>query len=66
MTTTTTVPHGSGLFLPSAVQQLLQRLISRRYARPREVTRAGWLEQLAAWAERQPPHHRLGSYMSIR
>jgi hypothetical protein len=23
----------------------------------------GWLERLAQWAERQPPHHRLGSYL---
>jgi hypothetical protein len=24
---------------------------------------AGWLERLAGWAERQPQHHRLGSYL---
>jgi hypothetical protein len=23
----------------------------------------GWLERLAQWSERQPPHHRLGSYL---
>jgi hypothetical protein len=23
---------------------------------------AGLMEQLASWAERQPPHHRMGSY----
>jgi hypothetical protein len=27
------------------------------------VTALGWLERLAAWAERQPVHHRMGSYM---
>jgi hypothetical protein len=25
-----------------------------------------WLERLALWAERQPVHHRLGSYMLRR
>jgi hypothetical protein len=27
---------------------------------------AGWLERLALWAERQPMHHRLGSYTRLR
>ncbi|MDZ7652918.1 MAG: hypothetical protein U5L03_10370 [Burkholderiaceae bacterium] len=27
------------------------------------VSAPGWLERLAQWAERQPPHHRLGSYL---
>ncbi len=27
------------------------------------VTASGWLDRLARWAERQPPHHRLGSYL---
>ena len=27
------------------------------------VTAPGWLERLAQWAERQPPHRRLGSYL---
>ncbi len=26
----------------------------------------GWLEQLASWAERQPMHHRMGSYTRLR
>jgi hypothetical protein len=26
------------------------------------AVRPGWLELLAAWAERQPMHHRMGSY----
>ncbi len=26
----------------------------------------GWLERLALWAERQPVHHRMGSYMRRR
>jgi hypothetical protein len=27
---------------------------------------AGWLSALAAWAERQPPHRRLGSWTVLR
>jgi hypothetical protein len=27
---------------------------------------AGWMERLAAWAERQPVHHRLGSWEQLR
>jgi hypothetical protein len=27
------------------------------------ATAPGWLERLAQWAERQPQHHRLGSYL---
>lgn len=26
----------------------------------------GWVERLAIWAERQPMHHRIGSYMQLR
>lgn len=26
---------------------------------------AGWLDRLAAWAERQPMHRRVGSYTAI-
>lgn len=25
---------------------------------------AGWIDRLAAWAERQPQHHRMGSWTS--
>jgi hypothetical protein len=36
--------------------------------RPRTETAAltGWMARLAAWAERQPNHHRLGSWMLMR
>lgn len=26
----------------------------------------GWMERLAVWAERQPEHHRMGSYSRLR
>lgn len=37
-------------------------------ARPRTETASltDWLARLAAWAERQPNHHRLGSWMLMR
>ena len=28
-------------------------------------TKPTWLERLAAWAERQPMHHRMGSYTEL-
>lgn len=37
----------------------------QRATRPAERG-LGWLERLALWAERQPVHHRLGSYMLRR
>lgn len=27
-----------------------------------DVAKPGWMDRLASWAERQPVHHRLGSY----
>jgi hypothetical protein len=30
------------------------------------ATAPGWLDRLARWADRQPPHHRLGSYLLRR
>ncbi len=38
-------------------------------APPRPVpssARPGWMARLAAWSERQPMHHRLGSYTLSR
>lgn len=35
-------------------------------ARPGHRAAASWLDRLAAWAERQPVHHRLGSYQRLR
>lgn len=29
---------------------------------PGAQARAGWMDRLAAWAERQPVHHRVGSW----
>jgi hypothetical protein len=35
-------------------------------ARKGGAGQAGWIERLATWAERQPMHHRLGSYTQLR
>lgn len=34
--------------------------------RPTASAASHWLERLAAWAEKQPVHHRLGSYTALR
>lgn len=48
--------------------QLLQRPLAR--AVPANVAAAGqpgWIDRLAAWADRQPPrHHRLGAWQLQR
>lgn len=51
--------------------QLLQRFERRADARAvtghgSETIHAGWLERLAAWADRQPVHHRMGSLDALR
>ena len=54
--------YGSALEQPRAPLQLLQR-----QARPAGSVCAagaglGWMERLAAWADRQPAHRRVGSW----
>jgi len=53
-----------GLNLGRAAQVSLPQARAGRVApRPSaSEARLGWLELLATWAERQPMHHRLGSY----
>jgi hypothetical protein len=38
----------------------------RRPTAPATAARTDWMERLAAWAERQPNHHRLGSWLLMR
>lgn len=63
MSSVTTSPavrmHG-----PHDVLHGLQRWFA--HARQGHRDSAAWLERLAAWAERQPVHHRLGSYQRLR
>ena len=46
-----------------ALRQALHRPQRAAPAAPATAPLAqGWLERLATWAERQPMHHRMGSY----
>jgi hypothetical protein len=52
-----------GVHLPAVVRAPTRSPAAlKRSALPRPAA-AGWLERLAGWAERQPQHHRLGSYL---
>jgi hypothetical protein len=54
----------SGLVLPRPARPSAGRQASpARRASPARATSFGWIERLALWAERQPQHHRLGSYL---
>lgn len=51
-----TAPHGLILPVPRAARRVAA-VRQAPAARP-----ASWIERLAAWAERQPVHHRVGSW----
>lgn len=57
-----TIPHGLKLHLhfPHTAHRPATRIPAR------SVAQASWLERLAAWAERQPAHHRVGSWERFR
>ena len=48
---------------PRAARALTQRSLPLDAA---TASRPDWLTRLAAWAERQPNHHRLGSWTLLR
>lgn len=49
-----------------AALHLSPRPVSLASPRPMtSVARAGWMERLAIWADRQPMHHRMGSYLRM-
>ncbi len=59
-----TAPHGFNLHLHfphTARRPAIRSLIPARSA-----PQANWLERLAAWAEQQPAHHRVGSWERFR
>lgn len=67
----TTARQKSGLHLHLHLHGAVRRMLDGAAcgARARREGRSGldgWLQRLAAWAERQPPHRRLGSHWSIR
>ena len=55
---THTPPHALGL---DSLRASLHRLASSVAPARVEQPVLPWLERLAAWADRQPPHHHLGS-----
>jgi hypothetical protein len=64
MSTTYSAHNGYGFQVLRAALHL-----PRHSARPASTAPVGmtfWLERLALWAERQPMHHRLGSYTRQR
>jgi hypothetical protein len=61
------VAHHSARFSShAAAMPLPQRGATSFPIRPAGLSTAAiWLERLAAWAERQPMHHRMGSYTAL-
>lgn len=62
-----TVRHGTSLNTLRAVLHVPKPALP--FTRPAQAACApapGWLERLARWAERQPVHHRMGSYLLRR
>jgi hypothetical protein len=51
------------LALPLTARRTLQP--RRPIATPADAPRRGWIERLAAWADRQPSHHRLGRWTAV-
>lgn len=66
---TTDIAHrGSGFDALRGTLQLLPQRMPRAVAMAPagRFSQPGWIERLAKWAERQPVHHRLGSYVQLR
>lgn len=59
----TTLTHPQGIRISAAPRRTSQ---ARASATGRAVSQAGWLERLAAWADQQPAHRRLGSWVRFR
>lgn len=63
---THTASFGSGVQALRTAFHLPLRATARPPVAPPQVLPLGWLERLALWAERQPMHHRLGSFNRYR
>jgi hypothetical protein len=64
--TTRTADHGFHFKTPRTAFGLAQYPVTQDRARTGAVNLTDWMARLAAWAERQPNHHRLGSWMLMR
>ncbi len=61
----TTLTHPQGLRL-APIQSAQRRSSPVRVCADRGAVRDGWLDRLAAWADRQPAHHRMGCWVGFR
>ena len=64
--TTHTANHGFHFKTLRAGLGVVTRPATQDPRRAETAARADWMERLAAWAERQPNHRRLGSWMLMR
>jgi len=64
--TTRTADHGFHFKALRAAFGLVRHPATQDSARAKAASLEDWMERLAAWAERQPNHHRLGSWMQMR
>jgi hypothetical protein len=64
--TTHTADHGFHFTALRAAFGVAHCPATQERLRAGTVVDAGWMERLAAWAERQPNHHRLGSWTLMR
>ena len=64
--TTRTADHGFAFKSLRTGYGVVRHTATQDRARTEPACLAGWMERLAAWAERRPNHHRLGSWMQMR
>lgn len=63
---TPTAAHGLNLTIAHPVPRSAKRPETLARVPATSVPDAGWMERLAAWSEKQPMHHRIGSYQRFR
>ncbi len=62
---TRTAHFGSSFHAPHAALRPFRRAPEPAQAPVQAATHPGWVERLAAWADRQPMHHRMGSWTRL-
>ena len=60
---TFTATQGSSSSTPNTMLTWLKGRPAPKPAARREAASTGWLDRLAAWSERQPTHHHMGSHI---
>lgn len=63
---THTAAHGLNLTIAHPVPRTPRRAEAAARVPATSLPGASWMERLAAWAEKQPMHHRIGSYQRFR